>query len=91
MAKWYVYIDDERKINPATNAQYIWSCYVHGLSTCLTCRDYQATIDTLKELAENNDQLVIDLDLDLGPVKNMIFANGFWKIIIQLPHFIFTP
>ena len=70
MAKWYLYIDDERSINPHTNKEYIWSCYVHGLSMCITGRDYWATIDTLKELADKRDEVIIDLDHDLGPGKS---------------------
>lgn len=70
MAKWYIYVDDERKFDPATNAQYIWSCYVHGLSITATCRDYWATIDTLQELAAHNDEVILDLDHDLGAGKH---------------------
>ena len=67
--RWYLYLDDERSIN-AKYEPYIWSCYVHGLSTILIVRDYNAMVNTLEEARENNIEVILDLDHDLGPGLN---------------------
>lgn len=70
MNRWYVYVDDERKFDSHTNAQYLWSCYVHGLSVPITCRSYNVAIDCLEELRAHGDEVVLDLDHDLGEGKS---------------------
>lgn len=69
MAKWYIYVDDERKVDWHTYDRYIWSCYVHGLSHPITCRDYVSAIQCLREIREVGDEVILDLDHDLGKGK----------------------
>ena len=66
MSKWYVYVDDCRKVDFPTYDRYIWSCYVHGLSTPITCRDYVSTIQCLRDIREAGGEVILDLDHDLG-------------------------
>lgn len=70
MNRWYVYLDDCRKFIPENTKEYIWSCYVHGLSIPIVVRDYNSMIDTLNELREHGDEIILDLDHDLGTGKN---------------------
>lgn len=66
MARWYIYLDDERTVDWQTYKPYIWSCYVHGLSIPMIVRDYDAMIATLEEALTNNVEVILDLDHDLG-------------------------
>ena len=70
MAKWYIYVDDMREIDWHTYDRYIWSCYVHGLSTPITLKDYASTIKFLQDAHAAGDEIVIDLDHDLGEEKS---------------------
>ena len=70
MTKWYLYLDDERQFDAAKCKEYNLSCHIHGQSIPCCVRDYKSMIDLLKEFRANNDQVILDLDHDLGTKKS---------------------
>lgn len=66
MAKWYIYVDDERTPDFKTYIRYLRSSHIHGSSTPIIVRDYNSAIECIDNIRELNGDIILDLDHDIG-------------------------